>query len=211
MVAMGVISHRRLIRKALCALLLGLPVDGGVRIVLDLESVADGSDQMIATKPQVLLIDCENSPASLGCVRTVSEISPSTRCLLLTNDDGKEFAVQAARIGAWGLVTERCDPALIQRAIVKVNRGEMWFTDGTLAATVQTLVRHTPGQNSGFEKLTSREAEVIALLAQGYHNKDIAQRLFLSRNTVRTYTETIYRKLGVNSRLQAALWYRKHA
>ena len=211
MVAVGIISSRTLIRKALCSLMVALPLDGGVRIVLDLDTIADGSEQVIASRPQVLLIDCENMPASLECVRTVGEISPSTRCLLLANDAGKEFAVQAARIGAWGLVTERCDPALMLRAIGKVVRGEMWFTDGTLAAAVQTLVRHTPPQNSALERLTSRESEVVALLAQGYQNKEIAQRLFLSRNTVRTYTETIYRKLGVNSRLQAALWYRKRA
>jgi DNA-binding NarL/FixJ family response regulator len=211
MVTAGIVSSRKLIRSALCALLHTLPVDGGVSIVLDLDSIADSSEQVIDSKPQVLIIDCGCIPAPFDCVRTVRALSPSTRCLLLSDDAGMEFAAEAARIGAWGVVTERCDPVMMQRAIGKVASGEMWFSDGTLAAVVQTIVRHESPQNSAIEALTSREVEVIALLAQGYQNKEIAQRLILSVNTVRTYTETIYRKLGINSRLQAALWYRKQA
>jgi DNA-binding NarL/FixJ family response regulator len=210
MVAVGVISPRKLIRRALCFLLLALPIGDGLVIPFDADTIADASDRIVASKPQVLLVECDSVAGFLNCIRTAKTLSPPTRCLLLADDPEEEFSVQAVRSGAWGLVTKRADPALMQQAIEKVVRGEMWFSHGTMAKAVETFVRRKPPEDSALERLTPREAEVMALLVQGYHNREIAQRLFLSENTVRRYAETIYRKLGVNSRLEVALWYQKH-
>ncbi|MEJ2006818.1 MAG: response regulator transcription factor [Acidobacteriota bacterium] len=207
MVTVGIISSRKLIRRALCALLLTLSIEEGLSILFDLDTFADAWEQIIASKPQVLLIDCENMGECVGYVQRIRETSPSIRCLLLTENRVEEFEVQAARSGAWGLVTIQSDPEVMQQAIERVLKGEMSFSQGTLGKAVQALVQHKPPDLSAFGTLTAREAEVTALLAQGFQNKEIAQRLFLSENTVRRYTETIYRKLGVNSRLQVALRY----
>lgn len=211
MVAVGVVSPRKLIRSALCTLLLALPMEEGLNILFDVGSFVEATERIIASKPHVLIIDCERIAGCFSYVHRVRDIAPSTRCLLLTDNAGEESELQAARSGAWGLVTETADPELVQQAIRKVVRGEMWFSHATMARTVESLREHKFPENSGLERLTAREAEVTALLAQGFQNKEIAQRLYLSENTVRRYTETIYRKLGVNSRLEVAVLYHQRS
>lgn len=210
-VAIGVVSPRKLIRKALCSLLLALPLEGGLNVIFDTDTIVEATAEMISSKPQVLLIDCESMANCLNGVHRAREISPSTRCLLLTQNVAAEFEVRAVRSGAWGLITDRSDPVLVQQAIGKVVKGEMWFSHGTMAKAIEAIAQNKPSDNSPADKLTAREAEVTALLAGGLQNKEIAQRLLLSENTVRRYTETIYRKLGVNSRVEVALWYHKQA
>lgn len=207
MVAAGVISPRKLFRKGLCALMLSLPIGDGVNICLDSDTFGEALDSIITSKPQILLIDCENMPTCFSYVRRVREVSPSTRCLLFTDRAEEEVEAQAAHNGAWGLITERADQDTLQRAIQAVLRGEMWFSPTTMARTVQSLMQRQLPNHSNPDKLTVREAEITALLAKGFQNKEIAQRLLISENTVRRYTETIYRKLRVNSRVEVAVWY----
>lgn len=207
MVTAGIISPRRLFRKALCSLMLALPMGDNMTICLDSDTFSEALDSIMTSKPQVLLIDCENMPVSFSYVRRVREISPSTRCLLFAEKAGDEVEAQAAHNGAWGLITERADQDTLQKAIQAVLKGEMWFSPMTMARTVQSLVQHKLPDASTPDKLTAREAEITALLAKGFQNKEIAQRLLISENTVRRYTETIYRKLRVNSRVEVAVWY----
>jgi DNA-binding NarL/FixJ family response regulator len=209
MVTVGIISSRKLMRRALCSFLLDLPLGGGVIISFEVSSGADASERLASSKPQLLLIDCEGMSECLSCLHRIKELSPSTRCLFLTQEANEEFEVQAARNGAWGLITKGDDPELLEQALSRVLGGEMWFSRGTLDKAIQALVGYRRPDGSGLDRLTLRESEVTALLARGLQNKEIARTLFLSENTIRKYTETIYRKLGVNSRLEVALMYHK--
>lgn len=128
MVAVGVISSRKVIRRAICSLLLTLPLEEELFILFDVDTLANASEQMISSKPQVLLIDCDNSvEGCLNSIDRVREISPSTRCLLISENMGEEFEVRAARSGAWGLVTIRSDPGLLQQALRRIGRGKCGF------------------------------------------------------------------------------------
>ena len=211
MAAVGIISPRRLFRTALSALLLALPVGDGLTISVNSDTFSGAVDQILASKPQVLFIDCENLPACFTYIKRIREVSPATRCLLFTARAGEEAEAQAAHNGAWGLITERADQSTLQNAIQAVLNGEMWFSPTTMARTVQSLVQHKLPGSSTPDKLTVREAEITALLAKGFQNKEIARQLFISENTVRRYTETIYRKLRVNSRVEVAVWYYQHS
>jgi len=205
--AVGIISPRRLFRKAFCALLLALPIGDGLTICLDSDTFSEALDSIVTSKPQLLLIDCENISVCSSYVRRVTEVSQSTRCLLFDHGAGNDFEAQAAHSGAWGLISERADHDALQKAIQALLRGEMWFSPTTMARTVHNLVHHKVPEKLAADKLTAREAEITALLANGFHNREIAQRLLISENTVRRYTETIYRKLRVNSRVAVAVWY----
>ncbi|HEX5411678.1 MAG TPA: response regulator transcription factor [Terriglobia bacterium] len=174
---------------------------------MDSDTFSEAIDSIMKSKPQVLLVDCENASACFSYVKRVREVSPSTRCLLFDQGAGDDFEAQAAQGGAWGLVSERADPESLKKAIQAVLRGEMWFSPTTMARTVHSLVHHKLPESPTADKLTAREAEITALLAKGFQNKEIAQRLLISENTVRRYTETIYRKLRVNSRVEVAVWY----
>ena len=209
MVTVAIVSFRKLMRRALCSLLLDLPLKGGIIILFDVDTIADASERLATSRPQLLLIDCEGMAECLSYLHRIRELSPSTRCLLLTQGMDEEFEVRAASNGAWGLITKRDDPELMEQAVERVLRGEMWFSRGTLDRAVQALVGYRRPDGPALDRLTIREGEVTALLARGLQNKEIAKTLFLSENTVRKYTETIYRKLGVNSRIEVALMYYK--
>ncbi|HUZ47779.1 MAG TPA: response regulator transcription factor [Terriglobia bacterium] len=200
----GIVSSQTLMRKGLLALLYSLSLSS-LSVVVEASTVSDASEEIIATKPAILLIDCEHCLLCFNWIRYVGGLSPSTKCLLLTDEVDEKFEVQAVRSGAWGVVSKRVDPMVMRQAIDKIARGQMWFTQEIMAKAVQTLVRRKPVQNSTLDRLTPRETEVLVLLSRGFHNKQIASRLFLSASTVRTYIEAIYRKTGVKTRVEAAL------
>lgn len=205
--AVGIISKHRLVRKALFCLLLTLPVSCRICIAADVDNVDDGAERIAASKPDILLIDCEGADDSLVCVRKVKMLSPSTKPLLLAGEVEERFAIAAVRSGAWGLVAKEADPALLQQAIQKLAEGEMWFSHGTMSMAIQSFANHRKPKGSPFDSLSQREIEVLGLLAKGCHNKEIASKLFLSESTIKTYVKAIYRKLGVNSRVEAVLVY----
>jgi DNA-binding NarL/FixJ family response regulator len=209
MVTVGIVSPRRLMRRALCSFLIDLSLGSGVDISFDVDTFGDAFERLTFSKPQILLIDCEGMAECLSYLHGFRELSPLTRCLLLTENPDEEFEVRAARKGAWGLITKGDDPELMEQALERVLRGEMWFSREILGKAIQSLVRRRHPEESVLDTLTAREGEVTALLARGFQNRQIAQTLFLSENTIRKYTETIYRKLGVNSRLEVALMYHK--
>ena len=107
-----------------------------------------------------------------------------------------------ARFGVVGFLDKRLDAEVLVDALERINNGEMVSTvDYPPSAGVD--IGDWPGRGFG---LSAREAEVIALITQGLANEDIASRMYVSTNTVKTYIRSAYRKLGVDSRTRAVLW-----
>lgn len=208
-VTVGIVSKQRLIRQALTLLLFSLGLSG-LTVGVDAETVVDASGQIIACRPHILLIDCDHSAFSLDCIRSVRELSPRTKCLLLSDGPEEKFAIQAAHNGAWGVVSKSRSAQVLRSAIEKLGAGQMCFSEEVLAKTIGALLRREPSEISAFDNLTSRETQILTLLGTGMSNKEIARRLFLSPSTVKTYIEQVYQKLGVHTRTEAALaWTNK--
>lgn len=205
--SLGIIGNRKLIRKSLLCLLLTLPLSSRISVVIDADSVDDASQEITDSNPDVILLDCNGADDCFGSVRKLRKLSPSTKSLLLADKVGEAFAIEAVRSGAWGLVGTEADPALFEQAICKVAGGEMWFSQGTMSMAIQAFTNHEQPRYSLLDRLAPREMEVLALLAKGFHNKQIASRLFLSESTVKTYIKAIYRKLNVSSRVEAVIAY----
>jgi DNA-binding NarL/FixJ family response regulator len=154
---------------------------------------AEGADEALALAhrydPHVALIDLFLGGSSGADVATrLREASPRTRVLLLSGAGRiSERAARAA--GASGFVLKDQPAREICAAVRTVARG------GTAFAT--------PGDAAG-ERLTTREREVLELLADGATNREIAERLMLSPHTVKEHTSALYRKLGVRNRAEAA-------
>jgi DNA-binding NarL/FixJ family response regulator len=107
-----------------------------------------------------------------------------------------------ARFGVVGFLDKRLDAEVLVDALERINNGEMVATvDYPPSADFD--LGDWPGRRVG---LSAREAEVIALITQGLANEDIASRMYVSTNTVKTYIRSAYRKLGVDSRTRAVLW-----
>lgn len=206
----GIISNQKLMRKALFCLLSTFALGGGLSLVVDADTLDDSTEQIASAKPLVLLIDSEGAGDPLNCVRRVSSLSPSTKSLLLAGEIEEKFAIEAVQSGAWGIVGKQAEPALLQQAIQKLLNGEVWFSPRTIGTALHAFTNREPSTGSTLDRLTPRETEVLVLLSKGLCNKEIASQLFLAESTIKAYIKVIFRKLGVNSRLKAALSYTDH-
>ncbi len=113
-----------------------------------------------------------------------------------------DLVAESLEAGAFGYISKGVSGDELVDLLERVHAGER-VVPSTSAETPDGVVGHWPGDDHG---LSPREAEVLALICQGLSNEEIADRAYLSNNTVKTYVRTLYRKIGVDSRTRAVLW-----
>jgi DNA-binding NarL/FixJ family response regulator len=179
-----------------------------LRLDPDLEIVGEAADGAEALRlarqlrPDVVLMDLL-MPVMDGIVATaaIRQELPETEVLALTSVLEDETVVGAIRAGAIGYVLKDTRAETLCQAIKAAAAGQVQLSPQATARLVQAVsAPEDPGS------LTARETEVLRLLAQGDANKQIAQHLNITENTVRTHVSTILHKLGVQSRTQATLY-----
>jgi len=124
------------------------------------------------------------------------------KVVLYTWSFSPELIANARRMGVDGYLSKALPARQLVAALEAVHAGEIVISKAPGRARTVTGL-DWPGRGEG---LTDREAEVLALITQGYSNADVALRTFLSPNTVKSYIRAVYRKIGVSSRTQAVLW-----
>ena len=120
---------------------------------------------------------------------------------------GEELVRKALERGASGYLSKGLDAEQVVAGIEAVHRGETVTPPETTESGERTANGEWPGRELG---LSAREAEVLALITQGLSNQEIAQRTYLSINSVKTYIRTAYRKIDVTRRAQAVAWGMRH-
>jgi DNA-binding NarL/FixJ family response regulator len=179
---------------------------------------ADGRevlDKVQDLDPDVLLLDLRMPNLDgLSALQALQQSNQRTRVIVLTASEDKNDFVQAMKLGCRGIVLKQTAPDLIVKSIRKVNAGEMWLDSRTTAAVMRQF--HTGWEKRGEGQavgkgrersdLSSREREIVALVAQGYRNKEMAEKMFISEQTVKNHLHNIFDKLGVSDRLELALY-----
>ncbi len=130
---------------------------------------------------------------------------PATRVIFLTSASDSATLDEAIRVGAHGYLLKEIDAAALLRAIQTVATGGS-ILDHAVTSRVFSLVK-TPSARSALEQLSAQEQKVIALVASGLTNKEVGHELHLAEKTVKNYLSTIFEKLQVSSRAQAAALY----
>jgi DNA-binding NarL/FixJ family response regulator len=158
--------------------------------------------------PEVVLMDI-NLPGMSGveCVRQIKGIAQQVQVVMLTVYDDSERIFRALQMGASGYLLKRSSAGEILRAIEEVHRGGAPMTSYIARKVVQSFQRQGISEHPA-ENLSRRELDVLSYVARGYTNKEIADALGISAETVRGYLKTIYSKLQVRSRTEAAMKYR---
>ncbi|PYN82880.1 MAG: DNA-binding response regulator [Candidatus Rokuibacteriota bacterium] len=161
--------------------------------------------------PVVLLLDLPlPGYAGLESLRAIRGLSPTTRTVLLVARPDDADAVAALKQGASGYCSRRSEPGLLRRALQRVRAGEIWVGRSVTGHLLEELAalshRRGPGAPERLRRLTAREREIVALVAAGASNKEIAQRLAIAERTVKAHLTSIFQKLGVSSRLHLAVY-----
>lgn len=192
-------------------------VRSGFRMVIeerpDLELVGEGTDGVQALElarelePDVILMDVRMPNLDgVEATRRLVESGTQARVLVLTTFDLDEYVYAAIRAGASGFLLKDVEPADLVDAIRVVAAGNSLFGP---AATERLVARFAqqpaPDAARSLDELTDREKEILALLATGLSNAELAERLFLSETTVKTHVSSILRKLRVRDRVQAVI------
>jgi two-component system response regulator NreC len=189
-------------------------VRDGIRMVVeaepDMEVVAEAGDAETARrrisglKPSVLVLDL-NMPGepSLELIPSMLDASPDTAIVVLTMQDDPAFAREAFRRGAQGYVLKHSAGSELVQAIRGVVDGETYVNPRVGAK----LAASSDGPPAG---LTPREAEILGLIADGYTNPEIAEKLVISIRTVETHRAAIHRKLDTTNRAMLVAFAKEH-
>jgi DNA-binding NarL/FixJ family response regulator len=185
----------------------------------DIEIVGEASDgnevvQVIQqTKPDIVLLDLRMpNMDGLAALQALQHIDQKCKIIVLTASEDKNEFVQAMKLGCAGIVLKQTAPELIVKSIRKVFGGEIWLDSHTTAAVMRQFA--APGDimngvgTKGRERspLSQREREIVGLVAQGYKNREMAEKMFISEQTVKNHLHNIFDKLGVSDRLELALY-----
>lgn len=172
----------------------------GLEIVGVVGRVADAVQTAVNRRPDVVLMDYELPDGDgVSATRAIKAALPDTKVVLLTSNADEDVLVAALEAGASGYVTKHKPAAEVTAAVRAVANGEMLVSSDMLARLLPRMNRAAPARYD----LTARELEVLELLAAGTPNIELAQRMGISRNTVRNHVQNLLTKLGVHSRLEA--------
>ena len=178
----------------------------------DMEVVATAADgieayQMVAKhKPDVLIMDLSMPPGESGLIATgkISEDFKETKILILTMFDDEEYLFHVLRNGAKGYILKNAPDEELIHAVRTVFKDEMYIDSKVTSALVNELVNPSnqsdTNSNDPFKILSQRELEILPLIAKGYGNKDIAEKLFVSVKTIEAHKARIMDKLNLKSR-----------
>jgi DNA-binding NarL/FixJ family response regulator len=194
-------------------------VRGGFRLILDaqegIEVVGEADDGKAAVersrelRPDVVLMDVR-MPVLDGIAATAQIVGEAlaAHVLVLTTFDEDRVVYDALRAGASGFLLKTAPPAQLVDAVCTVADGEALLAPTVTRRLIEDFVRRPPPGEAvpdRLAELTGREREVLALIARGLTNGEIAGRLFLSGATVKTHVNRIFGKLGLRDRVQAVV------
>ena len=160
-------------------------------------------------RPEVVLMDI-NLPKMSGveCARQLKLLRPESLIVMLTVYDDSDRIFHALQMGASGYLLKRSPVDEILRAIQDVKKGGAPMSNYIARKVVQSFQRQGPSDKPA-ENLSKRETEVLGYVAQGYTNKEVAEALGLSVETIHAYLKNIYSKLHVRSRTEAVMKFRQ--
>ncbi len=179
-----------------------------VEVVAEAGDVGDAIDQIVRTKPDVVVCDVHLPDGTAAdVIAGTAERGVTSRFLALSVSDAAEDVIQVIRSGARGYVTKAIEGDDLIDAVKRVNDGDAVFSPRLAGFVLDAFSADLSSPaDPELDQLTAREQEVMRLLARGYAYKEIARRLTISIKTVETHASSVLRKLQLSSRNELAMW-----
>jgi DNA-binding NarL/FixJ family response regulator len=163
-------------------------------------------------KPDVLLLDLRMPDKDgIQVLEVVNFDAIPTRVVVVTAAEDDRDVVRAMRLGARGVVLKQSATDLLIKSIYKVHQGEIWLDKRMTAEVIRAFAQSSEaGPQREKPLLSDREKEIVQLVAQGFRNREVGEKLFISEQTVKNHLHNIFDKLGVSDRLELALYAIHH-
>ena len=203
-----IVDDQLLVRDGLRMLIENHP---GTKVVAMAGTRSEALDILAREACDLIILDLElGGYSAISFIPQLREAAKDSRVLVLTGSRDSETHQKAAQLGAMGVVLKENAADVLLKAIEKVYNGEAWLDRITLGNLLwQMSNRDKDSLDPRAKKistLTERERQVIALIAEGLKNRQIAERLFISPTTVTHHLSSIYSKLGVSDRLELVIY-----
>jgi two-component system NarL family response regulator len=186
----------------------------GIHVVSEATNGLQTIDVVSDLKPDVVLLRIITPEIDgIQIIPPLREKSPKTKVLMFTSFMDEAAILKALKVGAKGYLPKDSSVSDLVKAIQAVHEGELWIERKLMSrlfdneAAAASIERNPRGRTK--EGLTQREQEVLRLLSKGLTNKEIAQDLFISENTIKCHLNSVFKKLKVTRRLQAILYATK--
>ncbi len=207
MIRVLVADDQELVRAGFCAL---LEATDGLEVVAEAVDGADAVDLTALHEPDVVLMDIRMPRLDgIAATRQVLALPRPPHVLILTTFDTDDNVFDALEAGAVGFLVKDTPPAQLIEAIASAMRGGAVISPGTTRRFVDRIVATRTHQGvrsqTVLDVLTSREREVLTMIARGMSNREIAGQLVISELTAKTHVSRVLGKLGLASRVQAAV------
>ncbi|WP_436663479.1 response regulator [Alicyclobacillus acidoterrestris] len=202
-----VVDDHELFRSGVCGLLTRM---AGMDVVAEAENGHVALQKCADLTPDVVLMDI-NMPVmdGLEATRQIKAAYPNIKILILTVSDTEEMLFKAIKSGASGYVLKNAEPAAVIDAVQRVSAGEPVIPGNLAMQIITEFSRPQVKQSTAshqLQPLTEREIDVLRQLSTGASNRDIAQALYISENTVRNHVRNILEKLHFKNRVEAAAY-----
>lgn len=206
MISVFLVDDHELVRRGLIELLQSQP---DITVVGEAATVEQGRTRIAAVRPDVAILDVHLPDGNgVDLCRDVRSDNPDLRCLILTAYDDDEAVVASVVAGASGYVLKDVRGSGLIDALRAVAAGRS-LLDAAQVRRVGERLRSERAGDPRLESLSTREREVLDLIADGLTNREIGERLSLAEKTIKNYVSGVLSKLGLQRRTQAAILQRE--
>jgi DNA-binding NarL/FixJ family response regulator len=194
-------EDHHVVRTAFAALLAKEP---DIEVVGEVSNTGDLLDRVAELRPDVLLLDAHMPGGRvITAAKKLRDQYPKVQILVLSAYERSEYIVVLVRAGAAGYVLKHDSSDMLVTAVRAVAQGEGWLSPRVADILVRSVRNYDEKPDA---KLTEREVDVLRLMARGQRNDEIAEALFITNQTVKNHVRRIFRKLGVETRVDAVLY-----
>ena len=195
-----VVDDHAMFRQGICALV-GSYED--LEVVGEAENGREAIEKVREFSPEVVLMDIAMPiMGGLEATRRIQKEAPNTKVLVLTQYDDSEYVLSLVRAGARGYISKTATASELISAIRAVNAGEFFLYPSAAKTLIEEYLRRAGGEKDGYDRLTSREREILQLVAEGHTNREIADTLVIGVKTVLRHRTNIMEKLGFHNRTE---------
>jgi DNA-binding NarL/FixJ family response regulator len=179
--------------------------EGDLEVVGESGSAVEAAHRIPALRPDVAVLDARLPDGSgIDVCRDVRSVDPTIKALILTSYEDDEALFSAIMAGAAGYVLKQIRGTDLVDAVRRVAAGQS-LLDPAVTQRVLERIRRGPEQPDELRSLTDQERRILALVAEGLTNREIAERMYLSEKTIKNYVSSLLAKLGMERRTQAAV------